>query len=359
MKLSYSQDSWERIGSSTYPVCMYGMGNGADKIIEVLERKGISVSDFFASNGFVRGHSFRGKKVLSYSEAKEKHGRMTAVLAFGSQLPDVHSAFRIIMSEQLFIVPFVPVSGEGLFDKDFLENNADKIDEVYEMLSDERSKNVFRDVIEFNFSGDASFLFSGSAGTDDVFGGILDPSCYRNAADLGAYTGDTASVLGDASPLLDTVIAVEPDEKNFRKLSLMAESYDGPGRIVPVCAAAGKENGTASFLQTGNRNSSLSEQGNREVVTVSVDEISDGMKLDLIKYDVEGAEREAILGSEKQIRGNAPDLIVSVYHRREDIFSIPLMLKKIQPKYSLYLRRKMYVPAWDVQLIATANCRRL
>ena len=47
---------------------MYGMGNGADKIIEVLDALGIEVADFFASDGFVRGHSFHGKKVLSFSE---------------------------------------------------------------------------------------------------------------------------------------------------------------------------------------------------------------------------------------------------------------------------------------------------
>ena len=257
MKLSYSEDSWERIARSPYPVCMYGMGNGADKILDVLDKKGVAVEDFFASDGFVRGHSFRGKRVLSYSEAKEKHGQMTVVLAFGSSLPEVHSVFRKIMSEQLFIVPFVPVSGEGLFDRDFLENNADSIDEAYGMLSDERSRNVFRDVLEFNYSGDASFLFSGSAGTEDVFGAILDPSGYRNAADLGAYTGDTASGIAERAPLLDTVIAVEPDEKNFRKLTLAADSHTGPGRIVPVNAAAGRDCGIASFLQTGNRNSAL------------------------------------------------------------------------------------------------------
>jgi peptidoglycan/xylan/chitin deacetylase (PgdA/CDA1 family) len=49
------------------------MGNGADKILDVLDAHGITVSDFFASDGFVRGHSFHGKRVLSFSEIKEKY----------------------------------------------------------------------------------------------------------------------------------------------------------------------------------------------------------------------------------------------------------------------------------------------
>ena len=50
------------------------MGNGADKIINEFENQGIEYQDVFASDGFVRGHSFRGKRVLSYSEAIEKYG---------------------------------------------------------------------------------------------------------------------------------------------------------------------------------------------------------------------------------------------------------------------------------------------
>ena len=42
-------------------------------LIERFDSLGIEVSDFFASNGFVRGHSFHGKTVLSFSQIKEKY----------------------------------------------------------------------------------------------------------------------------------------------------------------------------------------------------------------------------------------------------------------------------------------------
>ena len=71
MKLDFDIDIWQRLASTDKTVVMYGMGNGADKILAVCEKKGITVSDFFASDGFVRGHSFHGKVVLSYSEIKE------------------------------------------------------------------------------------------------------------------------------------------------------------------------------------------------------------------------------------------------------------------------------------------------
>ena len=74
------------------PIVLYGMGNGADKIISVCQSYGIPISGVFASDGFVRGHSFHGKRVLSFSEAKETYGRdMIILLSFASSRPDVLS----------------------------------------------------------------------------------------------------------------------------------------------------------------------------------------------------------------------------------------------------------------------------
>ena len=49
------EDMWDRIAADTRPIAVYGMGNGADKLFERLGKYGVSVSDVFASDGFVRG----------------------------------------------------------------------------------------------------------------------------------------------------------------------------------------------------------------------------------------------------------------------------------------------------------------
>ena len=82
MELEIRQDLWESLAATEKTVVMYGMGNGADKILRACAEKGISVQDFFASDGFVRGHSFHGHPVLSWSEIKAKYG---AVLVFNSK----------------------------------------------------------------------------------------------------------------------------------------------------------------------------------------------------------------------------------------------------------------------------------
>ena len=60
-------DLWQTLAATDKTVVMYGMGNGADKILAVCERYGIEVREFFASDDFVRGQQFHGKTVRRFS----------------------------------------------------------------------------------------------------------------------------------------------------------------------------------------------------------------------------------------------------------------------------------------------------
>ena len=144
MNLKYSSDLWKYLAQTEKNIVMYGMGNGADKILAICEKYGIEIKDFFASDGFVRGHSFHGKTVLSYSAAKEKYGaeNMIVLLSFASSLPDVLENIYKIASECELYAPDVPVCGSNLFSIEFYNENIDKINQVRELLADELSKKI-------------------------------------------------------------------------------------------------------------------------------------------------------------------------------------------------------------------------
>ena len=89
------------------------------------------------------------------------------------------------------------------------------------------------------------------------------------------------------------------------------------------------------------------------VAARSVDSILGKRSATIIKMDVEGFEREAIWGSAINIAHNTPKMMVSLYHRNEDIFELPLLIKKLNPAYKLYIRHQLYIPAWETNLYAT------
>ena len=89
----------------------------------------------------------------------------------------------------------------------------------------------------------------------------------------------------------------------------------------------------------------------KELEAKPLDDVLADDRVDYIKYDVEGAEREAILGSIGTIARDHPTLLVSLYHRNEDLFDLPLLLHTQFPNYQgYYLRRKRGIPAWDLNL---------
>lgn len=51
---------WDYLKGAKKPIVLYGMGNGADKIIKVLEDRGIEYKGVFATDGFVRENTFTG-----------------------------------------------------------------------------------------------------------------------------------------------------------------------------------------------------------------------------------------------------------------------------------------------------------
>ncbi len=359
------------------PILLYGMGNGADKIITVCQGYGIPVSDCFASDGFVRGHSFHGRRVLSFTEAKEIYGKdMIILLSFASSRPEVLSLIASVAEQCELYAPDVPVCGDTLFNSEFYEAHMEEFEQVRALLADDESRRVLDGILQYKLSGRIDILRATETTPHTVFTSLLSPRDYRVTADLGAYTGDSIRELRAYAPELAQVIAFEPDARNHRKLTAYAEGLREAGdhcTVHPVNAGAWQEDGTLLFHGSGNRNATLCGTDTSEAQThftvtdayfgksvevkvATLDrvaaELLGDIPVDYIKYDVEGAEKEALLGSKGLITRYAPTLLVSCYHRSEDLFALPLLVHHLQPRYKLYLRRMAGVPAWDINLYA-------
>lgn len=345
-------DMWKEAVSDGRPILIYGMGNGADKLCERLSSLGVFASDFFASDGFVRGQSFRGHRVLTYPEAKEKYGDFIVMLGFGSPRSDVIAGFERIDREVKFFVPDMPVSGEEYFDADFYKRNFSRIERVYSSLADETSRRIYSGIVRYKLTGSLGTLLSASCGRQERWR-LFDTGSVITAVDAGAYTGDTASEMLGEFPGVKQIYAIEPDPKTFKKLQKFA-AEEGECKINAVRGAAWSSSGAAGFSSCGNRNSFLKfdcRAGEAEVPLVTVDEICGG-RAEYIKYDVEGAEREALLGSAETIKNCRPVISVSAYHRSEDIFSLAELAGELYGGgYRLYVRRPACVPAWDIEFI--------
>lgn len=350
---------WDYLRQTKKRIVLYGMGDGAEKIKAVLDALGIPVADIMASDEFVRGHSFLGYRVKKLSEIEELYGDEFIILVcFGTQLPEVMERIYGIAQRHELYAPNVPVAGGGLFDLDYAREHRSELSEVYSMLADEQSKRVFEAVVRYKLSGRTDLLRAVETPAAEKFD-LLEIGAQETYVDLGAYNGDTlVEFLNETSMQFTKLYAMEPDPKNYRKL-LRRLYMIGSALLEAYNAGAWNEDTTVMFsLRAGRSSHAVPAVGTpginparfREVKMLRPDTILNGAAATYIKYDVEGSELQALEGTRHTIEQFRPKLDVALYHRNEDMFTLPLAVHAMNRKYSLYMRHHPYIPDWDTNL---------
>ncbi len=341
---------WDTKFDGAENIVLYGTGNGADKIIDACEKYGIGIKGVFASAGFVRDRVFRGMKVLSFDDVVNKFGQnLTILVCFGSTREEVLSYISGLDEKYDVRFPEVPLYGGGIFDGETFSRIMPDLEKVFESLSDDESRLLFRDAVEFRMTGRMKCL-SRTEEVRETLIKLFSDVPVRTAVDGGAFRGDSAEDMLFSLPGIEKIVACEPDPSTYKKLSEFAAA---DRRVIPVGCALGERSGTAKYVSSGSRGSGIDGKNRRarekEITVSTVDELVDGCA-DYIKLDVEGSEKEAILGAERTIKYSRPALSVSLYHRTLDFVELPLLAARLLPYSRTYLRRPRCVPMWDLTL---------
>lgn len=336
-------DLWNYLKSTSKPIVLYGMGNGADKIIRVLESRGIPFKGVFASDEFVREKTFHGFKVTNYSALENEFGDMIVLLCFGSARREVLENIKKISASQELYAPDVPVYGDVLFDLDYAKRNADDLKSVYDVLYDEQSKLTFENTVRYKISGDIKYLYDCEVSEDEPFKNFFKLDDAEVFMDLGAYRGDTVKDFLNRVNSYDKIIAVEPDKKTFIKL---CKECEGLENTLLLNGCISDTDGKKAFNMDSSRGSAVGS-GGTEIDCFSIDGILKGEKATFIKMDIEGEEANAIKGAKDTILKHKPKMIISCYHRSEDLIEIPKRVMEIRGDYKIYMRHFPSLPAWD------------
>ena len=345
------ENVWDFLKKDGKPVMIYGMGNGAEKIISTLNTYQITVSEIFASDEFVRGHSFLGYKVLKYSEVCEKYDDFNVVLAFATHLENVIENIKKINSEHKVFAPDVPVAGGGLFTREYVKEHNDDFDFVYEHLADEKSKKDYIDILNFKVSGKVDYLLNSFCDKESIYRNILKLNDSESIVDLGAYDGDTIrEFTAYTKGKYNKIIALEPDAKSYKKLIKNTAEMKN---LETYNMGAWNEKDTLIFAKEQSRNSHISASGVPVKVT-DIDSLID-CPVTMIKMDIGVSEMKALDGAKRIIKTYLPKLYVCAYHRNEDLFALGKKILSLNDKYMLYFRHSVYIPAWESNFYAVIS----
>ena len=163
--------------------------------------------------------------------------------------------------------------------------------------------------------------------------------------DAGAYNGDTImKFMEKVKGHYHSIFAFEPDESSIKDLAVSIEKRKIRDTFI-YNKGAWREKGSIKFNtdQENGARSSFSENGSANVDVESIDNILIGQDATFIKMDIEGSELAALQGAERTIKKSKPKLAICVYHKPEDLITIPQYLKKIVPEYKFFLRHHLFI----------------
>ena len=157
--------------------------------------------------------------------------------------------------------------------------------------------------------------------------------------DVGAHVGtfaDRALRRGARK-----VIALEPDPLNRECLSRNFLNEVAEQRLVIVPQGAWSTKGQLTLHQ-GTHNSGMSsiihDDGGAafQIEVTTIDEIVQSLglpRVDFIKMDFEGAEREALKGATDTLRKFRPRMMLDAYHLADDPVVLPKVIRSANPAY--------------------------
>lgn len=134
-----------------------------------------------------------------------------------------------------------------------------------------------------------------------------------------------------------------PDTFQYMKRNVSAFHDKGIQNIVPVNLALGDNEGSLSFARNRD-NPGASRFGDKGDVSVDVTTLdawcnANAVKPTFIKMDIEGAEQLALAGAQYTIQTHKPRLAICLYHKLEDMWAIPTLIRRICPEYKFWFRK--------------------
>ena len=359
-------DITRRIAART-DVVLFGSGYLGRHVRRDLDALPYNAVAYVDNNPTLWGTQIDGLPVLGPDEAKARFGRDALWLI------TIYTNARVIEQCKALDVPWVtcaelswvlpePHPQSFIFGAPGqLASFASEIEEVASIWADTESAEEFRSQVRWRFLLDYEALQAPESMAELYFpSDLVRPRPDEVFVDCGAFTGDTVDAfLAARSGQFNEIVAVEPDPLNCKVLTDRIKVWAGPSpervHIAPV--AVGSQRGRLQFDATGTAGSSVGA-GAETVDVAPLDEILAGRKPTYIKFDVEGAEHEALVGGAGTISANMPVLAVCLYHRPEDLWDLPLLVRSIGPGYRLHVRRHSD-ERWETVLYAVPPDRAL
>lgn len=290
----------------------------------------------------------------------------------------VDIALQFVDCENVFF--YAPATFDCVYRFFELYKEQGKIEELFEMLADDMSVTVVMNILKARITDNMAYIDKiqdknkENEYVDRSIISFSDDECFLDA---GAYTGDSfLRFLKQTNYRFNAAYLFEPDPQNYEILqkqinkNIMVGDTEGKicyrklsdesisrihiynkGLYSHTAELEFSSNiGEASHI-SGNIPMKVEEKNERVIQVIGIDEWIGDKKLSVIKMDIEGSEMDALNGAQNTIKKYIPNLIICIYHKKTDLWEIPLYIKALSNEYRFCIRH-YNSNLWDTVLYA-------
>lgn len=327
----------EEMKNEQRAVYLYGAGFIADRITQLLKKHRI-VDGYIVDKKYLPDEKAKriknGVPIIAVDELDRD-----CVLIDAIQL--VNAPVTLPQSnhiKKIYRLDFSTCFLHGVYEESMVLENIPKFMELYNKLQDAESRTSLMNFVSQKLTG--SYSKPCSEHTQYFDEDIFLPKENEIFVDCGAYNGDSlldffAFLKKHNVSAYKKCFAFEPDKENFEKLKKNVAAYPN---IFAYQLGTYYRKDTLHFSDGNGTGSSIQSGGGVIIEADSIDNITNGEEVSYIKMDIEGAELDSLKGAQETILKYRPKLAICVYHKTNDLLTIPNYILSLHNDYRLYIR---------------------
>ncbi len=326
------------------PLILFGAGSAAKQILNILESKDINIDCIIDSSERKWGTHLSNKPVVDYDSMRFKYNEYDILLADSYLFQKQQWLTEQGEKNNIFLLEGLVISSKATkISNQYYTEKKELFLETYNMLTDQQSRDNFITTMKRNLTGNLEYVRNMGISLPQYFQPELHLSDKEVFVDCGAYSGDTVESFISVCTGYNKIFSIEADLENFKQLEKNVNDL-ALKNVYPINTALYSEETVLRFFSNGTVESRIINENENtcnstfDVVAKKLDNVLSDEKVSFIKMDIEGGELAALKGAECLIKANRPKLAICVYHRYDDLITIPQYIKSLIPDYKFYLR---------------------
>lgn len=377
------QNAYDKlVGEGDKKIIIFGSGELGRRTVDGLKKIGIEVLCYCDNKKELWDSEIDGIKVLSPEDAVKTYSNTVFVLTIwsayiGHPIDEVRAQLNLI--KEVKVISFIylywkyPETFLPFWRCDLPHKTVEQFELVssaFSLWSDQISKEEYFGQINWRVTGDSSKLTT-PVKFDQYFPeDIFKVNENEVFVDIGAFDGDTLKVfLEKSSSKFKHYYAFEPDPFGYNKLkefvSTISTNLFNKITIEPIGIGSHDEKINIEtpgvyfrilYPQETAMHLLKNESEHASVSSKSLDELFFEHAPTYIKMDVEGFEPNIIFGAKNIIKKYKPIIAISIYHKFDHLWRLPLAVHAISKDYDFYLKPHFHA-GWELICYAVPKHR--